>query len=290
MPEIRLLAGEPLLLAAVIGLLGLLIGSFLNVVILRLPRMLERAWWQEARSVLQLPARPSPERFSLAYPPSTCPRCGARIKPWHNLPIVSWLLLRGRCANCAAPISIQYPLVELASGLAAAACAWRFGWSPQLAAALVLTWTLIALSVIDLHTQLLPDLMTLPLLWLGLLLSFFGQFTNLHSAVIGAMAGYLSLWSVYWIFKLITGKEGMGYGDFKLLAALGAWLGWQALPAVILLSSAVGALVGVGLILARRMDRGVPMPFGPYLACAGWITLMWGDQLTGFYLSAVHLR
>lgn len=288
MPEIRLLASEPLLFAAIVGLFGLLVGSFLNVVILRLPRMLERAWWQEARAFLQLPPRPSSERFSLAYPPSTCPRCGARIKPWHNLPVVSWLLLRGRCANCAAPISIQYPLVELASGLAAAACAWRFGWSPQLAAALVLTWTLIALAVIDLHTQLLPDLMTLPLLWLGLLLSFAGLFTNLHGAVIGAIAGYLSLWSVYWIFKLITGKEGMGFGDFKLLAALGAWLGWQALPAVILLSSAVGALIGIGLILARRMDRGVPMPFGPYLACAGWITLMWGDQLANLYISAVR--
>jgi leader peptidase (prepilin peptidase)/N-methyltransferase len=285
---IEALSGWPLLLIAVTAVLGLIVGSFLNVVILRLPRMLERQWWEEARTALQLPHRPAGERFSLAYPPSRCRNCGAGIPPWHNIPVLSWLWLRGRCANCSAPVSIQYPLVELLSGLAAAACAWRFGWSPQLAAALVLSWALIALAVIDLHTQLLPDAITLPLLWLGLALSLFGTFVDLQSAVVGAMAGYLVLWSVYWLFKLLTGKEGMGFGDFKLLAALGAWLGWQSLPLVILLSSAVGAAVGIGLILSRRLDRGVPMPFGPYLACAGWIALVWGDQLISRYLSILQ--
>ncbi|WP_028080060.1 prepilin peptidase [Solimonas soli] len=280
------LRSSPVLLVACATILGLLIGSFLNVVILRLPRMMEQAWKREAREALELP--PLDEaRVTLAHPPSCCPQCGAPIKPWHNVPVLSWLALRGRCASCGTRISLQYPLVELAAGLLAAACAWRFGYGPQLAAALLLSWTLLALAVIDLRTQLLPDDLTLPLLWLGLLLAFVPVFADLRAAVAGAMAGYLALWSIYWLFKLTTGKEGMGYGDFKLLGALGAWLGWQALPAIVLLSSVVGAAVGVALIVARRHGREVPIPFGPYLAAAGWLVLMFGDALNHLYLRAV---
>jgi leader peptidase (prepilin peptidase)/N-methyltransferase len=286
----EVLSESPTLLVCVTGLLGLLIGSFLNVVIYRLPKMMQQAWTEEARAILLLPQRPPSSRLSLVFPASRCPHCGAGVRAWQNIPVISWLLLRGRCASCAGSISAQYPLIELLSGLAAAACAWRFGWSPQLAAALVLTWTLLALAVIDLHTQLLPDSLTLPLLWLGLALGLVGIYADLPGAVIGAMAGYLSLWLVYWAFKLTTGKEGMGYGDFKLLAALGAWLGWQALPLVVLLSSAVGALVGVGMILARRLDRERPMPFGPFLAAAGWIALIWGDAISASYLSFARLN
>lgn len=262
------------------ALFGLVLGSFLNVVILRLPRMLESAWWQEARAALQLPPRPPRERVSLHHPPSTCPSCGTRIRAWQNVPVVSWLLLRGRCASCRAPISIQYPIVELVTGVMAAICAWRFGWSPQLLAALALTACLIALSVIDLRTQLLPDAITLPLLWLGLLIAaVFALFCDVQSAVYGAAVGYLVLWLVYWLFKLIAGKEGMGYGDFKLLAALGAWLGWQSLLPIVLLSSAVGAVTGIVLIASGRLGRRMPMPFGPFLASAGWIMLVWGDAI-----------
>ncbi|MFT4045486.1 MAG: A24 family peptidase [Solimonas sp.] len=281
------LRSSPALLIGCTTLFGLLIGSFLNVVILRLPRMMERAWKREAREALELPAVDE-ARVTLSRPASCCPNCHAPIKPWHNVPLLSWLLLRGRCASCGAGISIQYPLVELASGLLAAVCAWRFGYGAPLAAALALTWTLLALAVIDLRTQLLPDDLTLPLLWLGLLLALYPVFADLRSAVVGAIAGYLLLWSIYWLFKLATGKEGMGYGDFKLLAALGAWLGWQALPAVVLLSSVVGATVGVALIVLRRHGREVPMPFGPYLAAAGWLTLLFGDALNHLYLQAIR--
>ncbi|HZP13164.1 MAG TPA: A24 family peptidase [Nevskiaceae bacterium] len=274
------LQAQPWLLIAWVALFGLVLGSFLNVVILRLPRMLENAWHEEARAALQLPARPPRERISLHHPPSTCPSCGARIRAWQNVPVVSWLVLRGRCASCRTPISIQYPIVELVSGVTAALCAWRFGYSAQLLAALALTGCLIALSVIDLRTQLLPDAITLPLLWLGLLIAATSPlFCDLKSAIFGAVVGYLALWSVYWLFKLIMGKEGMGYGDFKLLAALGAWLGWQALLPIVLISSFVGAAVGIALITSGRLGRQVPMPFGPFLATAGWIMLIWGDAI-----------
>jgi leader peptidase (prepilin peptidase)/N-methyltransferase len=275
-----------LLLATV--LLGLVIGSFLNVVILRLPRMMELAWKREAREVLDLPAEDAPA-FSLVRPASTCPKCQSGIKPWHNVPVVSWLLLRGRCANCQTRISAQYPLVELACGVLSGLCAVKFGWSPQLAAALLFTWVLLALAVIDLRTTLLPDDLTLPLLWLGLGLSLVPVFAAPEAAIVGALAGYLSLWTVFQLFKLVTGKEGMGYGDFKLLAAIGAWLGWSALPMVILLSSLVGAVVGIGMIVFMRHDRRVPIPFGPYLAAAGWLGMMYGDALKGMYLSSVGL-
>jgi len=283
------LQGSPVFLLFAVSLLGLLVGSFLNVVILRLPRMMEIAWKRECREILELPAEPE-ERFSLVYPPSRCPGCGAAVRPWQNVPIVSWLLLRGRCSSCRAPISVQYPIVEAVSGLMSGVCAWHFGWGPQLAAALLLTWALIALTVIDLRTMLLPDSITLPLLWLGLALALWPVFADLGSAVVGAMAGYLSLWTIYHLFRLATGKEGMGYGDFKLLGALGAWMGWQALPMIVLLSSLVGALVGVGLILARRIGREMPIPFGPYLAAAGWIALIWGDNLQDMYLRTTGLN
>ncbi|MES2883805.1 MAG: A24 family peptidase [Pseudomonadota bacterium] len=278
MPFVDALASfEPLLIACT-GLLGLLVGSFLNVVIYRLPQMMERRWQQEARDILALDAIEQAP-LSLAKPASRCPACGAAIKPWQNIPVVSWLLLRGRAACCGARISPRYPLVELLTGLMSAACAWRFGFGPELAGALLLSWALIALAFIDLDTQLLPDDMTLPLLWAGLLFSLAGGFVALESAVIGAIAGYLSLWLVFWGFKLATGKDGLGYGDFKLLAALGAWLGWQALPQIILLSSVVGAVTGIALIVLRRQQRGAAMPFGPFLAAAGWLALMGVDAL-----------
>lgn len=271
---------EPLLIGCT-AILGLLVGSFLNVVIHRLPKMMEQRWQQEARDILAIdtPAA-SAAPLSLSKPASRCPACGAAIKPWQNIPVLSWLVLRGRAACCGVAISARYPLVELATGLASAACAWRFGFGSELAAALVLSWALIALAFIDLDTQLLPDDITLPLLWLGLAFSLSGGFVTLENAVIGAIVGYLSLWLVFWGFKLATGKEGLGYGDFKLLAALGAWLGWVALPQVILLSSIVGALSGIALIVLKRQERGAPMPFGPFLAAAGWLALMGVDVLT----------
>ncbi|MGQ0586654.1 MAG: prepilin peptidase [Gammaproteobacteria bacterium] len=273
------LSHSPLVLAAAILLVGLCVGSFLNVVILRLPPMLERGWRHECRELLALEPAPAEPPLSLITPASRCPRCQVPIRPWHNIPVVSWLALRGRCASCSAPISIQYPLVEALTGLLSMACALRFGWSGALLAALLLTWALVALAVIDLRTQLLPDAITLPLLWLGLLVAIGGTFSKPPAAIIGAAAGYLSLWAVYHAFKWITGKEGMGHGDFKLLAALGAWFGWKALPIIVLLSSVAGAVAGLGLILLRKHDRNVPIPFGPFLAIAGWIVLIGGRDL-----------
>lgn len=270
-------------LAAITGLLGLCIGSFLNVVIHRLPKMMERDWQlqcAELQGEIPVPV----DTLNLATPRSRCPHCGHQIGALENIPVLSYLLLKGRCAGCKSPISPRYPLIETFTGLLSGYLAWRFGPTWQTAGALCLAWALIALTFIDFDTQLLPDSITLPLLWLGLLFNVFGTFTNLASAVIGAMAGYLTLWSVYWLFKIVTGKEGMGYGDFKLLAALGAWLGWQMLPAIILLSSLVGAAVGIGLIVLARHGRNVPIPFGPYLAAAGLIALLWGRQLTQLYL------
>ncbi|MHA7833627.1 MAG: prepilin peptidase [Algiphilus sp.] len=268
------LAGSPALLIFVLVLLGLLTGSFLNVVILRLPRMLEQAWREEASAILEMEPPKDQPRLSLARPASHCPHCGAAIPAWRNIPVLSWLLLRGRAACCGARISMQYPLVEVLAGVVAGLCAWRFGWGWELLAAYALAMTLIAAAVIDWNTQLLPDNLTLPLLWLGLLLNTVDTFVPLQSAVLGAAAGYLSLWSVFMLFKLVTGKEGMGFGDFKLLAALGAWFGWTALPMLLLLSSLVGAVVGIASRITGRLEAGAPMPYGPFIAGAGLLWLL----------------
>ena len=273
-------------LAVVAGLLGLCVGSFLNVVIHRLPRMMELEWQAQCADLRGESPSPS-EALSLARPRSRCPACGHQITALENIPIISYLLLRGKCSKCAAPISLRYPVVEAATGLLSAYAAWHFGPTPQAIGALIILWALIALTAIDCDTQLLPDSITLPLLWIGLTLNLAGAYVDLSSAVIGAMAGYLTLWSVYWLFKLATGKEGMGYGDFKLLAALGAWMGWQMLPVIILLSSIVGAVVGISLIAFSRHGRNTPIPFGPYLAVAGIIALFWGPQLTRSYLGLI---
>jgi leader peptidase (prepilin peptidase)/N-methyltransferase len=306
---LELLAGSPAALVALAFALGLLVGSFLNVVIHRLPVMLERQWREQcaelepaasaaaasaaaaAHATTLTPATLPGARYDLIVPRSACPACHAPIRSWHNIPLISWLLLRGRCANCRAPISVRYPLIELLCALLTAAVAWKFGCSWQAGAAVVVTWFLIALTGIDLDHQLLPDSLTLPLLWGGLLASLGWSVLTRGSlpvppaeAIIGAAGGYLSLWSVYQLFRLCTGKEGMGYGDFKLLAALGAWLGWRMLLPIILCSAAVGALVGITLIVVRKRGRGVPLPFGPFLAAAGWLAMMWGPQWVTAYL------
>jgi leader peptidase (prepilin peptidase)/N-methyltransferase len=271
-------------LAAAAGLLGLCVGSFLNVVIHRLPRMMEQDW-QAQCAELRGETVLHKEAISLAKPRSRCPCCGHQITAMENIPLLSYLLiLKGKCSGCGTRISPRYPIVEALTGLLSAYAAWHFGPTWQTVGALLLLWALIALSGIDLDTQLLPDSITLPLLWFGLAFNLSATYCDLPSAVIGAMAGYLALWSVFWLFKLATGKEGMGYGDFKLLAALGAWLGWQMLPAIILLSSIVGAVVGITLIFAARHGRNIPIPFGPYLAAAGIIALFWGQQITSAYL------
>ena len=266
--------------------LGLIVGSFLNVVILRLPKMMEQGWQRDCCEVLDQPA-PDQEPISLSHPGSQCPGCGAAIKPWQNIPVISWLMLRGRCAQCGMGISVRYPAVELITGVLSGLVAWQFGFGIEALSALALIWMLVALTGIDIDTQLLPDSITLPLLWLGLAVNLFAVWTPLSSAVIGAMLGYGSLWSVYWLFKLVTGKEGMGYGDFKLLGALGAWFGWQAVPLMILLSSFVGAALGIAILLSKRQGRDTPMPFGPYLAGAGLLTLFFGDTLITEYLQLV---
>lgn len=271
------------------GLLGLCVGSFLNVVIHRLPRMMEREWHMQCAELRGEMQSTAEAPFNLALPRSRCPQCAHPISALENIPLISYfLILRGKCAGCGARIALRYPLVEALTGLLSAYTVWHFGLTVQSIAALALVWSLIALTFIDFDTQLLPDSITLPLLWLGLALNTTGAYTDLASAVIGAMAGYLALWSVYWLFKLATGKEGMGYGDFKLLAALGAWLGWQMLPAIILLSSVVGAIVGIALIVLARQGRSVPIPFGPYLAAAGLIALFWGRTLTEAYLGLLY--
>ena len=266
--------------------LGLIVGSFLNVVILRLPKMMEQGWQRDCCEVLDQPA-PVQEPISLSHPGSHCPGCGVAIKPWQNIPVISWLVLRGRCAQCGMGISVRYPAVELITGVLSGLAAWHFGFGIEALSALALIWMLVALTGIDIDTQLLPDSITLPLLWLGLAVNLFAVWTPLSSAVIGAMLGYGSLWSVYWLFKLVTGKEGMGYGDFKLLGALGAWFGWQAVPLMILLSSFVGAALGIAILLSKRQGRDTPMPFGPYLAGAGLLTLFFGDTLITEYLQLV---
>ena len=285
---------DPTALVAASALLGLLIGSFLNVVIHRLPIMMERDWRAQCAELAggegaapSAPPTPTPPPLSLVRPRSRCPHCGHGIGALENIPILSYLLLRGRCKGCGTPISLRYPLVEAITGLLFGYAAWRFGASLASAGALLFIAAMIALTCIDFDTQLLPDDITLPLLWAGLLINLDGTFTSLAHAVVGAAAGYLSLWLVYWAFKLATGKEGMGYGDFKLLAAIGAWLGWQLLPLTILLSSFVGALVGITLIVLARRGRNVPIPFGPYLATAGIIAMFWGKQLNQAYLGLI---
>jgi leader peptidase (prepilin peptidase) / N-methyltransferase len=294
---------NPLLFAGSTFVLGLVVGSFLNVVIYRLPIMLERDWRVQAAELLPgdsggaAALEAAPERFNLSTPRSSCPSCKAPITAWQNIPVVSWMMLRGRCASCKTRIAARYPLVELSTGLLSACVAWHFGFGAPAAFGLLITWALIALTGIDIDHQLLPDGITLPLMWAGLLAAVMaGPIPGCpipvspRDAILGSAAGYLSLWLVFHAFRLVTGKEGMGYGDFKLLAALGAWLGWKLLPLVILLSAAAGALLGILFILLRVRDRSAPMPFGPYLAVAGWCAMMYGDSLVGSYLRISGLR
>ena len=268
--------------------IGLCVGSFLNVVVYRLPIILKREWKQQCHEYLELDPpdiEPALKNLSLSTPRSACPNCGHMITAVENIPVASYLFLRGKCASCKNHISIQYPLVELFTAVASMVVAYQFGVSIQTVAALLFTWTLIALTLIDIHKQLLPDNLTLPLIWLGFLIAIFEVFTDLQSSVIGAIAGYLILWSVFQGFRIITGKEGMGYGDFKLLAALGAWLGWELLPQIILLSSVVGTIFGVGMLVTGKTEMQNKIPFGPYLALAGWVALIWGTQLNQLYYS-----
>jgi len=267
---------------------GLCVGSFLNVVAYRLPLMMERDWKLECHEFLEM----KPPKFesklatlNLATPASACPSCGHQLRFWENVPVISYLFLRGKCSSCATEISVQYPTVELITGITSLVVAFTFGVTIQTLAALFFTWVLIALTLIDLKKQLLPDTITLPLLWAGIFLSFFNIFTDLTSSVIGAMAGYMILWSVYQLFKLLTKKEGMGFGDFKLLAALGAWTGFSYLPQIILVSSVVGAIIGITMLVTGKTKQQQPIPFGPYLAIAGWIALLWGDTINTTYLS-----
>lgn len=271
-------------------LFGLVVGSFLNVVIHRLPLMMESRWRRDCCELLEVEGAKEDIPLTLSTPNSHCPQCKAAIRPWQNIPVVSYLALGGKCANCGVSISKRYPIIELITGLLTLCLGFYIDASAALLGAVLLTWALLALTMIDIDHQLLPDDITLPLLWLGLLFNLWGCFVPLQDAVIGAIIGYLALWSVYWLFKLVTGKEGMGYGDFKLLAALGAWLGWEALPMIILLSSVVGAVVGIALMIIKQHGREIPMPFGPYLAAAGWIALVWGNEIMALYLNAIGLN
>ena len=285
----QLLEQDPIIFIIVVGFVGLCVGSFLNVVIYRLPIMMEREWREQSAELLELSPSESgldteSEAFNLCIPNSKCPSCKTSIKAWQNLPVLSYLILGGRCANCKAAISIRYPLVEFLTAALSVLIAWYFGFGLQTLFGLILLWGLISLSLIDLDHKLLPDDITLPLLWLGLFASLFNVFIDSQNAIIGAIVGYLSLWSVYMAFKLITGKEGMGFGDFKLLAVFGAWFGWKVLPVIILLSSAIGALVGISMILFYKRGREVPIPFGPYLAGAGLVAMFFGEQIISWYL------
>ena len=281
----------PWLFYTAVVLFSLCIGSFLNVVIYRLPVILDREWKIQCHEYLDI-SDSEPDaataQLGLATPASSCPHCGHAIRAWENIPVISYLLLRGRCSACAASISLQYPLIEIATALLSVVVAYTFGVSVQTLAALVFTWMLIALTMIDIHKQLLPDSLTLPLLWLGLLFALFGTFAPLQDCVIGAIAGYGVLWLVFQLFRLVTGKEGMGFGDFKLLAALGAWAGWMMLPQIVLVSSVIGAIVGITMLITGRTRTQQPIPFGPYLALAGWIALLWGDSINRAYLSTLH--
>ncbi len=291
MSLIELLQTVPTAFVGMSLILGLMVGSFLNVVIHRLPKMMELGWQRQCAELRDpvdggVAAHPA---YNLLIPRSACPHCHHLISAWENIPVISYLLLRGKCKSCGATISPRYPIIEAASGLLCAFAAWQFGFGWAALGAMLLIWALLALTAIDFDTFLLPDDITLPLLWAGLLFNLYGVFTDLPGAVLGAVIGYLALWCVYWGFKLVTGKEGMGYGDFKLLAALGAWLGWQMLPLIILLSSLVGAVVGLALIAARKQGRNTPIPFGPYLAGGGLIALFWGPTLTRQYLQLLAL-
>ena len=274
-----------------VGVFSLAVGSFLNVVIYRLPKILQREWREQCEAFLKLKTINlfAHKHINLFLPRSHCPHCQHRLSCYENIPLLSYIFLAGKCRTCKKKIALRYPLVELLTLLLSVVVAWKFAFGWQTAAGLVLTWTLIALTFIDFDQQLLPDNITLPMLWLGLLLNYFSIFSSLQSAVIGAAAGYLSLWLVYWIFKITTKKEGMGYGDFKLLAMLGAWFGWQMLPLIILLSALVGALVGIGLIIGKRHAQGTPIPYGPYLAGAGWIAMLWGPPIIHIYLHGYNL-
>jgi leader peptidase (prepilin peptidase)/N-methyltransferase len=274
---------EPLLIT-VVAVFGLAIGSFLNVVIHRLPRMMEMEWKAQCAELSSGEPAPAGPAYNLVVPRSHCPHCNTPLRVRDNVPLLSWILLKGRCGHCGAPISARYPAVEALTAVLSALVAWRFGFTPATLLALAFTWTLVALTFIDADTTLLPDDLTLPLLWLGLGANVVGTFVPLQDAVVGAMAGYLALWSIYWLFKLATGKEGMGYGDFKLLAALGAWMGWKALLPIVLLSSVVGAVVGIVLIILARRGREIPIPFGPYLAAAGFIVMIGGESFTRWVL------
>lgn len=284
----NLFLSSPASFIATITILGLLIGSFLNVVIYRLPKMLNQQWRKDCEEWLsgnhaEYDSSESP--LNLITPSSHCPQCGHKITAIENIPLISYLTQGGQCSECHAPISVQYPIVEALTAVLSLIVAWQFGYSWPTAAALLFTWALLVLSVIDLRTTLLPDIITVPFTWLGLLINMGGFFSDLPSSVLGAVLGYLTLWSVYHVFRLITGKEGMGYGDFKLLAMLGAWLGWQSLPLIVILSSFIGAIIGISLVLFKSHDKNIPIPFGPYLAGAGWIALLWGNQITDTYIS-----
>lgn len=297
-------SASPLLFAGTVFILGLMIGSFLNVVIYRLPIILEREWRAQASDILTpangaelIAVTPPAQRMTLSSPRSACPTCKAPISAWQNIPVISWLLLRGNCASCRTSISVRYPLVELATGVLSASVAWHFGVGTAAACSLLITWALVALTGIDIDHQLLPDGITLPLMWSGLMAAvLIGPLAgspmpvSARDAILGAAAGYLSLWLVFHGFRLITGKEGMGYGDFKLFAALGAWLGWKLLPLIMLLSAATGAVIGILMIVLRGRDRAAPMPFGPYLAAAGWLAMMYGDTLVSGYLRVSGLQ
>ena len=278
----------PWVFYATVLFLGLSFGSFLNVVAYRFPLMMERDWKLECHEFLEMAAPTFDEKLatlSLSSPASACPNCGHKIRFWENIPVISYLLLRARCSSCNTKISIQYPAVEFLTAAASVTVAYQFGVTIQTLCALLFTWVLIALTLIDLKKMLLPDSMTIPLLWSGIVLSFFSVFTDLNSSVIGAIAGYLVLWSVYHLFRIVTGKEGMGYGDFKLLAALGAWTGFIYLPQIILISSIVGSIIGISMMVFGRTKQQQPIPFGPYLAVAGWIALLWGETINTSYLS-----
>ena len=292
MTLLSLLQSNTTLLLGVCFVLGLFMGSFLNVVVYRLPLMMEATWKRECSEFLKITdenADQTTQPFNLMVPRSACPSCGNMITAWQNIPVISWLFLRGKCGNCKHPISAEYPVVELLTAVLSMAVAMKFGASIQLVFALLFTWALISLAMIDLHTTLLPDSITLPLLWLGLLISLVPVFVAAPDAIVGAAAGYMILWIVFQTFKLVTGKEGMGFGDFKLLGALGAWLGWAKLPLIILLSSLTGAIIGIMMMVLFKHQRSQPIPFGPYLAIAGWIALMWGDQIVAMYTGHMGL-
>jgi leader peptidase (prepilin peptidase)/N-methyltransferase len=297
MSLIELLAASPGFFISTCLVLGLIVGSFLNVVIYRLPLMLDRQWREQCAELHNTPAPEQSEPFNLVVPRSACPSCKAPITAVQNIPVLSYLVLKGRCAKCGARISARYPLIEVLTGILSAAVAWKFGFGWSAAAAIVLTWFLIALTFIDIDHQLLPDSLTLPLVWMGLLLSLWGPQdaglptpVDMRSSIIGAIAGYLSLWSVYHLFRLLTGKEGMGYGDFKLFAALGAWLGWKMLLPIILFAAAVGAVVGIAMLAIRGQSRSTPIAFGPFLAAAGWVVLMFGPEIVTGYLGMFVAR